>query len=292
MQNQNSNNQNNNQEDTLNQINNILHEAGKAFGKADLKKATKLYEQALPMCDEIDNKTAKASALSRLGIIEQKGGNLNHALEYHSSALEIFQDIKLHKGETKEAFQIGKIFYYREDYDTALQYFDHAIKTSETHSIDFDQDAFSKYIGLVLYRQGHYEVALQYLKQALILTPPENAGQQSEICFHLAKIHSEYGEFNKAIKLLEEALQIDMQLQDINGQGERTCELGLVHYNTGDTITAKKYLHQALDIFKSLDLKDKMIFVLENLAALAQTEGNSDEADELFQKVHSIRHGD
>jgi tetratricopeptide (TPR) repeat protein len=76
----------------------------------------------------------------------------------------------------------------------------------------------------------------------------ENKGEHSIILGNLGNAYSNLGDPRKAIEYYEQALKIDKEMEDRQGEGVWLGNLGLAYRNLGDPRKAIEYLEQALEI--------------------------------------------
>lgn len=176
-----------------------------------------------------------------------------------AEALKLYEKIALYS-EAVSQYNLGVIQLKEGNYKTALENFKRSIANSENRCVsainaavcslhlkrekDFNyyidlaaaylpqestSPLYSYYYTLINYYKGHYLEALSALKHP---TSEEYLITQNKL---RAKIDSLYGNYADAIDALEHPLQ-----------EEDSFSLGLLHANTGDLATAKKYLADAV----------------------------------------------
>lgn len=176
-----------------------------------------------------------------------------------AEALKLYEKIALYS-EAISQYNLGVIQLKEGNYKTALENFKRSIANSENRCVsainaavcslhlkrekDFNyyidlaaaylpqestSPLYSYYYTLINYYKGHYLEALSALKHP---TSEEYLITQNKL---RAKIDSLYGNYADAINALEHPLQ-----------EEDSFSLGLLHANTGDLATAKKYLADAV----------------------------------------------
>jgi tetratricopeptide (TPR) repeat protein len=201
---------------------------------------------------------AVADAWVSLGLSQLESGEANEAEASFRKALAIRLK-SLDKDDetiTQIHYYIGRSFFEREDFVLAKQSYEHCLEIYEDECRP--EDAFLATVLDALASLHHdrdkYEQAESYLKRSLfirlcVLEPFDAAIAES--LNHLGWLYSQHGLFQRAENLFLSALDIWMSI------------LGLEHANTA--------------------------MCLENYAYVLKKTGRDKEADQLLDKVESIR---
>lgn len=111
-------------------------------------------------------------------------------------------------------------------------------------------------LGLLYSTQGQYTKALKLLQEAIEITKQiGDKPGQSASLSILGTIYQELGEFDEALSFYEEALTIVQQLEDRSGQENIIGNIGVLYIAKGQPEKAKEYIFEALKIAESRNHK-------------------------------------
>lgn len=124
-----------------------------------LKYFTQAYEVASKINDEANLAIIKLSIAkmnTKRGQLAIALNNANEALDFASNAKNVNLVIQVYS-------LLGKIYFYRNDYNEALNYFNKVNQLATNNDITFEQEAYY-YISVILEKQGKIEQAFDYFK--------------------------------------------------------------------------------------------------------------------------------
>ena len=112
-------------------------------------------------------------------------------------------------------------------------------------------------IGIVHTNKGDYEKALDYYGSSLVIQ--EELGDKAGMGINLENIGFLYvnkGDYDKALDCYGRSLAIQGELDDKQGIGRNLCNIGIMHADKGDYNKAAEYLEKSLAIQKEIGFKE------------------------------------
>jgi tetratricopeptide (TPR) repeat protein len=140
-----------------------------------------------------------------------------------------------------------------------------------------------------LYQQyGELQKARSLLEQALEQTD-DGSAVRSAFQYQLAQIHLRQGQYERAMSLFQQSLDIQQQLQDLHGKAASLHAMAQIHRMQGQYERAMSLFQQSLDIQQQLqDLHGKAAS-LHAMAQIHRMQGQYERAMSLFQQSLDIQ---
>jgi len=201
-------------------------------------------ERALALAIKIDYKRGIAEAYRIKGIGEYYANRPDSALNRYFDALNQFNLIKDERGAAKVYNNIGNL-YQMVDYERALNYFDQSLT-----------------------------IALKYRDSSLIASTYLNMGN----------IYNRKSMNVAALNYYNKSSDMFIRLKNIPSQILCLENIGVIYYNQRDFEKAKKYLIEAHDKARDLDMNSSVAAINLTLTDLYVSEGNYSEAEKYLEE--------
>jgi len=121
---------------------------------------------------------------------------------------------------------------------------------------------------------GQVESANSHYQQALLHCPPDDLREQSSILFNHAFLIAQQGDIDQALRLYNQSLQIDEQINDVKGKSASLHQMAGILAQQGDIDQALRLYNQSLQIKEQInDVKGKAA-TLNNMAYCAGEMGD------------------
>lgn len=189
---------------------------------------------------------------------------------------------------------MGLFRYYemKGQYKTGLEFFLHAGQRLERHCIQEPLYKLNKLIGKINALSGRfycllgcYEDGIAKLEQSVAIFKQNNDGVETALAqFELSELARAYGDYPRAMHLLEECLTYYTRVNDLLHIGDTLNSLGLVFSAMGNIIKSKHLYAESLSIFKALGDHRKIATVLNNIGNLAVENNQLPEAKQMFEE--------
>ncbi|MGR3302605.1 MAG: CHAT domain-containing protein [Candidatus Scalindua sp.] len=136
---------------------------------------------------------------------------------------------------------------------------------------------------------GQYNKAVKYLEEALTIF--KKLGQEDKVatCLsHFGGIYKSLGRYDSALEYYEKALEIDKRLGMEDKVAIRLSNIGDFYDSQGQYDKAIEYLEDALEINKKLGMEAVVVIRLNSIGRVFETQGKYGKAIEYFDRALSI----
>ncbi len=287
------------------QVASVLNNMGVAYEDLRLyNKALSCYVEGLNIRKEILKKDdpSLANILLNIGGLYHNKGEYNNAIQYYDRALAIFQsNPKGFETRIADIFNNLAVTYKNKGaYQESTSYHKQAIQQYEQLSGDQSQNIANVYTnwGNLSKQQKDYSKAIDFQEKAIELYRKTLASNHPRIIAALNNQGVNYyekGEYNKALTQLQSIVPL---IENDAEQRERFANLcnniADVHFKLKNLSEAKTYNQKALAIQQDIFGKKsyKLAYTYNNLAQIAEAEGNRDEALQYLQNALAANHAD
>ncbi len=142
----------------------LARSAGVDNQTGDIGQARELYQQALAINRQEDDRAAIADNLSNLGTLSLHNGDTDGALAYYRQVLEIDKALETPRAIGLGLFDIASTYQAKQDFPQALEYCDRALPSFRLTS-DLPHIAEILFrMGLINEKMGQAERAKQYVQ--------------------------------------------------------------------------------------------------------------------------------
>ena len=268
-----------------------LNEQGvQLFGQGKYSEALELFEKALVICKQIDDKSGEGAYLNNIGLVYNNLGQYQKALDYYQQSLVIRKQIGDKSGEGTTLNNIGVVYRSLGQYQKALDYYQQALVISKHLGDKSGEGTTLNGIGRVYNSLGQYQKALDYFQQSLVIIQQigDKYGQSANLN-SIGLVYDDLGQYQKALDYYQQSLVIRKQIGDKSGEGATLNNIGLVYDNLGQYQKALDYYQQALVIRKQIGDKFGEGTTLNNIGAVYISLGQYQKALDYFQQSLVIR---
>jgi len=240
--------------------------------------------------EEINEKLErKGWFLNQRGVVHQRLGELQKALDCHTSAEVVFQKIEDEGGQGAQYGNIGLILADKGDLEGALENHRKALQINE--KIGRPEGIAKNYgnIGLVLADKGDLEGALENHKKALEISkkigrPEGMAGNYGNIGIVL----HQKGDLQGALENHKKALEINKKIGRPEGMANNYGSIGSALADKGDLEGALENHRKALEINMKIGRREGLANNYGNIANVMADQGNLQGALGNYMKVLEI----
>eukprot|EP00550_Attheya_septentrionalis_P008487 CAMPEP_0198286260 /NCGR_PEP_ID=MMETSP1449-20131203/5386_1 /TAXON_ID=420275 /ORGANISM="Attheya septentrionalis, Strain CCMP2084" /LENGTH=932 /DNA_ID=CAMNT_0043983949 /DNA_START=202 /DNA_END=3000 /DNA_ORIENTATION=+ len=274
-------------------------------------KATKIY---MYLRGTHDTSREIASALSCMGNVRNRMGDLDDSLAQYKEALRIYRSLaeKQHGDSRQEAIKdvtstlkiMGMVHAKKGDLDHAMKYFRQAIEilkscrksNSATPGDDGTASMLTRVAG-IYYKKGNYQAAMSNYQEAydLVLKAhgtrdhPDIAG----ILHYIGGIHQKSGNLSEAMSCYNDAVRIYQSCLGAENPAVATtlvC-IGSLHYKENNIENALIFYKEALRLNRNAygTYHADVAPILKSMGMIHTKNGHYEEALEIFQEVLTIK---
>ena len=235
----------------------------------NFSKAKQYYQRSLAL--NLSKGTKKSIGLdySNLGLNAENAGDLLVAIDWHSKALQIREEIKDTFGISASNNNIGNIYGRQGDNLKALSYFLKSLNIIEQMGDDQKLPPQLNNIAIIYFHLNNYEKALEYYSRALdIWKKNGNKEGIAIVSSNIIKVYSAYKLYDKAMVYANEALRIYIELDNKQGIAECYNAIGSIYSELKNYSKALDYFQKCLSIKLEMNDKSDIAVTYSNLASL------------------------
>jgi len=246
----------------INELNNLILQANKAFEKGQSERAESLYYEALKKSRIIQDDNATVIVLISLSRLYTSTGQIEEAKKLIDSAMELSNRAFLPENTLEELnFEKARIgFLLNENVEQLLR------KLSFSNFTNIRIKSLNLLARLKI-KQHDYKEAEELLNQALITNQKTNRIEEANSLRLLGHV---YLDKDKALaeNFFLKALEIDKELAIPEKIALDMETLGIFYKKMGEKQKAKEYFIRALEIWKGLGKKEFEIKIVKEIESL------------------------
>jgi predicted ATPase/transcriptional regulator with XRE-family HTH domain len=180
--------------------------------RGNIEEGRQWITQILDICDGVEA-AVRAKVFEGAGVLAWAHGHYIEAQRYQELALQLYRDLRDHKGIANNLESLGHVRLYLRDYAEAMTLCEEALAIRREMG-DLNGIAASlNDLGSIAFFQVDYQKALVYFEEALdISRRTGNIQKIVTLLSNLAAIAYHQAEFDRALQLYKESLSINRQL--------------------------------------------------------------------------------
>ncbi len=180
--------------------------------QAQYENALSNYLKALDISEQIQDSSRISSVYHNLGTFYRKQKEYEKSKMYLKKAIRIRQQLGNMKSLALSNNILGITYYYNRENDSALYYY---LKAKELYLTKEDKIRVGESIAAVYFTQGDYSNAIPIYKESIGLHSKFNNHIGISIAkSNLARVYSELGKPEKALKNIDEAIALMVPLKN------------------------------------------------------------------------------
>ena len=241
---------------------------------------------ALVLANEIDDIRSLANVYKLLGKNYYHLAFFNKSYENLEIALKLYQELN-DTVNIQDIMNIqGNIYFSYHDYDMAYSYYEQNLIISKARDDNASISKALTNIGLIFSIRSAdttltkdsssllIQKSIEYINSALLFNSKTNNRQvTAEILFNLADVYRIDEQYDKAIKIIKEALAISDGLSD-RVYLWSTISYANILFELDSIAEAEKLLVEALDLARENDHRESMINIFSVLSKIYKIQGN------------------
>jgi len=231
----------------------------------------------------------KAELLCNGGVIHWYKGNLDKAVEYHKSSLEIMEELEDLPGMANVFNNLGLVYWSKGDLERSVDFHQRSRTMNEVIGDKRKIGASLNNLGNVYCMKGELDSALEAYQRSLAIKEELNLNR--EIATTLINIGSVYhlkGELDLAVEYYQKSLTISEELGNKANIALATNNLGDIYMLRGELGEALEYFQKALELYQQLGFKQEIALSLSNLGELYWKKENIERALQCYQESLTI----
>ena len=236
------------------------------------RRVERLCREVLEWIPELTKR--RAGFLHQLGLVAQKRGSYDEALEWYRKSLEIYEELGSRVGMASSYHQLGMVAEDRGAYEKALEWYHKSLAIEEELGNRAGMASSYHQLGMVAQKCDSYGRALEWYRKALAIK--EELGNRAGMAnsYHqLGTVAYLGGSYDEALEWYRNALAIREELVDRAGIASSYHQLGLVAEERRSYDEALAWYRKSLAIEEELGNRAGMASSFSQLGALATNRG-------------------
>src|SRR5262249_11069840 len=259
------------------------------YALSDHPQAIKALEESLHMSKEIGDMSLEESCLSVLGSVYWRQGDYSRALRDYRQGLEIARDQNAKGNIGRHLGNIGLVYQSLGYYAEAITHYRQAVEIAKdpANSDRGSAITFLVNLGGVYTDVGKFDEARVWFEEAeqLAAKDPRLPTHEYRVVAGMAKLYFRQGRYQEASKVVEQALRLARDSQDLVKEGAGLNELGALHLNLSETDKSIEAHQLALSAGEKAQIPQIIWQAHAGLASAYQRLGKFDPARDHYRKA-------
>lgn len=257
--------------------------AYKLLGEPD--EARRHLQRALAIARQLQHSRREAQTLHNLADLERQSGEPEAALLHLDRALGLFGELEERRWQARSLNLLGLIYEILGERSRAHTALEQALELRREVADTQGEAHTLTNLGWLAAGEGRQEEALGRYGQALELwhrspDPRETARQRAEILVLMADAHLAHRQPERALSVLDRALEQFTASEDVGGRGRALQRRGAALLALGRPSAAQEALEQALELLRRTASTADQARTLYQLALARRDAGDADGARE------------
>lgn len=278
-----------------------LLDCASAESQRSASKSMGIYKLALRVADRLKKPKLVATTYYYLGRTYARKNDFAHSIQAYETSRELFEQTGLESSLSYVLADLGALYFIMEEYAKAQSYSEQSLaitgqlkSTSAQESlgpIEYARARSLHTLSQLDLSNGNHAEALNKLHDARALLEQLNGSGSlynipiAHVLITIANVHSEIGEYFRALSFLSKAHQVSRSSGDHNTQATILSGQASVFLEQEDYAMAQRFFDASLAIYRSQGNAREEARVLLNLAILEQRQGRDDEALKLLERT-------
>jgi CHAT domain-containing protein len=200
----------------------------------------------------------------------------DEALNLFRQALETQERLGRHYDAARIINNIGYTYYYMGELDTAVPYYSQAAAYFRKTLQWQDELASLSNLATIDLDKANLISSIETFKRILEILPPgKEKRARAQYLSNLGSAQMALHQLTDALQSHSEALSLQQEIDDINGQGYSLAGIGTTYYSLGQQELALEYLNTALAAARTANNGASQVSVLKFIGKINRLAGNS-----------------
>jgi tetratricopeptide (TPR) repeat protein/transcriptional regulator with XRE-family HTH domain len=246
---------------------------------AHYPEALTIFSHALSAARRTGDRTAEATALHTVGLIDWQQGRLQQASDHHRQALALFREADDQAGEAHALVNLGMAQTELGSYEQAARHQEEALTIFRSIGDHHGEARAIGNLGWTRQRQGRYQEAAGYHQRSLDLySEIRDRPGEAWALSRLGVADLRLGRYQHAAEYLQRAMTMFREISGTGGACENLARLSEVYLRLGRYEQAIGNLEQALDMSREIGHPGLEADVLNGLGEALLRTGETDGA--------------
>lgn len=243
---------------------------------AQMKKAEKVFKEAIEEFDRLNDKMNGSAAYNGLGTVQMEFGQFDNALRSYMNSLKLKEELKVGGLELVKSYgNIGILYKNIGNYDLAIQYLKNAEQIAIENKLTRELAMLRASMGQVYGKRKQYKEALKNKLEALEYYEESKSTRLLAVMYeNLGGLYEEMDSLSKAEVYYKKSLDLCEQKNEGLICSLAQIGLGRLNLNFKNYPVALEYLYKALESSKSTGQEEETMNTYKYLAETYAAMGN------------------
>ena len=233
---------------------NALMGIGDIYSSLRDKRAMDYYSKALAIARQSNFPRIQASALNKIGLVENALGQNKQALDNYAQALTIFERMNMADASGQTLSNMAMSWSDLGEKQKALDYDNQALPILHTAGDRNSEAAVLNNMGMIYQQLGDRQKAIDYYNQVVpIVHALGDRATESLVMDNMGAAYVELGENQKAIEVLNQAISLQTGLANSRREAIAQVSIGMAYHKLGDNRKALESLNWGIELVRQAD---------------------------------------
>ena len=251
-------------------------------------KALEYGNEALKLALALKNPQAQSVALLNIGLAHLQLGNLSQTKYALDGSLIAAQQAGYRKGQGDAHNFLGTYFWEEGLYDQAHKHYTQAVAIRAELKDRISMSKSINNLGQVQRKIGNYEKAIDHYQESLTMKSGEDASGRTNTLVNLALVYKEMRNYEQALRLMEQALDLARQINYLQGQAFARRSIGETQPEIMRLPEALANLLQAAEYYEQVSYRKGIAFSYASIGQVYEGLGNYPLALSYYEKAIAI----
>ncbi|MFD0861258.1 tetratricopeptide repeat protein [Sungkyunkwania multivorans] len=251
--------------------------------------AIQTYKDAGAIFLSLGDSIAYTKSIENIGFVYSRMGHRQRAAEHLFEAIRLYDRLNFQKGIERGYYRMSSILIRQKDYEKALEYIEKSIPAVERDGDKYVLSSMLHDKGFCLIQLKRYQEALSNLERSLNYRKAlSNKKGLAHTQTMMGMTYYKMKEYPKSYELLTKAIANQSEEGYTKEKIRAHNYLAKTHNALNQLGLAKKHANIALNLAKEIANIEQESEVTLTLASIAEHQGRSDEALNLYKKHHVL----
>jgi tetratricopeptide (TPR) repeat protein len=231
----------------------LFNQATAAYNHARFQDAIGLFEEALVIVRELEERDAEGAILNSVGACYHSLSDFQRAIDYYEQALAIKREIGDCAGEAGSLNNLGACYHSLSDYQRAIDYYEQSLAIDREIANRVGEARSLGNLGNCYHSLSDFQRAINYHEQSLAIFRKvgDRAGEATNLN-NLGACYHSLSNYQRAIDYYEQSLAIDREIANRVGEADSLNNLGGCYHSLSNYQQAIDYYEQSLAIEREI----------------------------------------
>ncbi len=252
-------------------------------------QAKTYFQQAHNLFKEIEQLDQVVETLLELGLVAEKQGDFDVALNHYREAESLAKEIDLKRGLSKAFLYQANSHWFQGNYQQAFKFQRKALAIADEIS-DKRQKAFIyNTLGLIYWTLNNSSQALGNLNKSLKLAEEIESPLDIATAYNnIGLVYRKDKKYEKSIEFFQKALEKDEELKSKWGQGYTHRNLGMSYLRLNQLDSASIHIQKAVALSREIGNQTNLVKSMLEMGNLAMKRKNCSKAISAFKETEAL----